>query len=98
MRFGFNMFETYEVVFEIYIEDKIVNKQKMQAPKEMLMANFVQTVNQIARDKRPMKIRMSRQDIIWDEFENKQRALENEVVFGNNAMITWEENNKGEVQ
>lgn len=97
MRFGFNMFETYEVVFEIYIEDKIVNKQKMQAPKEILMANFVQTVNQIARDKRPMKIRMSRQDIIWDEFENKQRALENEVVFGNSAMIIWEENNKGEV-
>lgn len=96
MRIGFNMFETYDVVFEIYIEDKIVNKQKMQAPKEMLMANFVQTVNQIARDKRPMKIRMSRQDIIWDEFENKQRALENEVVFGNSAMIIWEENNKGE--
>lgn len=90
--FRFNMFETYEVTFEIYIEDKLVNKQTMQAPKEMLMANFIQTVNQIARDRRPMKIRMTRPEIIWDRFENKQKTLENEVIFGNNAMITWEEN------
>ena len=92
MRIGFNMFETYEVTFEIYIEDKMVNKQTMQAPKEILMANFIQTVNQIAQDRRPMKIRMSRPEVIWDEFENKQKVLENEVVFGNNAMIAWEEN------
>lgn len=92
MRIGFNMFETYEVTFEIYIEDKLVNKQTMQAPKEILMANFIQTVNQIAQDRRPMKIRMSRPETIWDKFENKQKVLENEVVFGNNAMIAWEEN------
>lgn len=92
MRIGFNMFETYEVTFEIYIEDKLVNKQTVQAPKELLMANFIQTVNQIARDKRPMKIRMSRPEIIWDNFENKEKIIENEVVFGNNAMIAWEQN------
>lgn len=40
---------------------------------------------------------MSRQDVIWDNFENKQKSIENEVVFGNSAMITWEENNKGEI-
>lgn len=90
--FGFNMFETYEVVFEIYIEDKLASKQTMQAPKEILMANFMQTVNQIARDKRPIKIRMTRPETIWDNFENTQKVLENEVVFINNAMISWEEN------
>ena len=90
------MFETFEVTFEIYIEDKLVNKQTMQAPKEMIMVNFIQTVNKIAQDKRPMKIRMSRQEIIWDRFENKQKTLENEVIFGNNAMIAWEETNKKE--
>lgn len=95
--FRVNMFETYAVTFEVYIEDKIVTKQTMQAPKEMLMANFIQTVEKIARDSRPMKIRMSRQDVIWDEFENKQKSIENEVVFGNNAMIAWEENHKGEI-
>lgn len=98
MRFTFNnIFEPYEVTFEIYIGDTLAKTQTMQAPKEMLMASFMQTVNQVARDKRPMKIRMSRPEIIWDEFEKREKVLTNEVVFGNNAMITWEkEKRKGE--
>lgn len=95
--FGFNVFETYEVAFDIYIEDKLVNKQTMQAPKEMLMANFIQVVNQISQDRRPMKVRMSKPEIIWDNFESKEKVLTNEIVFVNNAMIVWEENNKKEV-
>lgn len=89
-----DMLEMHEVAFEVYIEDKLVNKQMMQAPKEMLMANFIQTVNQIGNDKRPMKIRMTRPEVIWDRFENKQKVLENEVAFSNNAMIAWEESKK----
>ena len=87
-----NVFETYEVTFEIYIEDKLANKQIMQAPKEMLIANFLQTAEQIQYDKRPVKIRMTRLDTVWDDFENKQKTLTNEVAFINNAMIVWEEN------
>ncbi len=68
----------------------------MQAPKEILMANFIQIMNQIGEDKRPMRIKMSRPEIIWDRYENKQKVLENAVIFSNNAMITYEENNKGE--
>ena len=91
--FGFDdMFETYEVTFEIYIEDKLVNKQTMQAPKEILMANFIQTVDKIGKDRRPIKIRMSMLETIWDNFENKQKTLNKEVAFSNNAMIAWEEN------
>lgn len=92
--FGFDVFETYEVTFEIYIENKLVKKQTIEAPRAMIETSFIQTVNQIARDKRPMKIRMSRPEVIWDDFENKQKVLENVVVFGNNAMIAWEEINK----
>ena len=64
----------------------------MQAPKEMLIANFLQTVKQISNDKRPIKIKMLRPEIIWDNFESKQKTLTNEVEFSNNAMIVWEEN------
>ena len=94
--FGFNMFETYEVAFEVYIEDKLVKKQIMQAPKEMLMVNFLQMAEQIKNDQRPMKIKILRQDVIWDNFENKQKVLNNEVSASNNAMIAWEENIKRE--
>ena len=94
MMFGFNI---YNVTFEIYIGDTLAKTQTMQAPQEILMANFMQLVNQIARDQRAMKIRMSRPEIIWDEFEKREKVLTNEVIFGNNAMIAWEENKqKGE--
>lgn len=98
MRFTFNnIFEPYEVTFEIYIGDTLAKTQTMQAPRQMLEASFIQTVNQIARDQRPMKIRMSRPEIIWDEFEKREKVLTNEVIFGNNAMIAWEEEKqKGE--
>lgn len=84
------MFEMYEVAFELYIENKLVNKQAMQAPKQMLMANFLQTVQQIQQDNRPIKLKMIRPEVIWDNFENKQRTLYNEVAFSNNAMLAWE--------
>ena len=87
-----NMFEMYESTFEIYIEDKLVDKQTMNAPKEILMINFIQTVNQIGNDQRPMKIKMIVPMTIWDNFENKQKVLDNYVMFSNNAMISWEEN------
>lgn len=92
--FGFDMFETYEVTFEVYIENELVNKQTMQSPKEILMANFLQTAQQIKNDQRPIKIKMISPDIIWDKFENKQKVLNNEIAVSNDAMIIWEENNK----
>jgi hypothetical protein len=91
-----DMFEPYEVIFEVYIEDKLINRQQMQTPKEMLIANFVQTARQIQNDRRPIKIKMIRPEIIWDEFEKKQRVINNEIELSNNAMVAWEESNKNE--
>jgi hypothetical protein len=66
----------------------------MQAPKEILIANFIQTAEQIKRDKRPIKIKMIRQEVIWDDFEQKQRVLNNEIELSNDAMVVGEENRK----
>ena len=79
------MFEHFETIFEVYIEDKLTNRQQMQAPKEMLIANFVQTAKQIKNDQRPIKIKMIRPEIIWDSFEQKQKILNNEIELSNNA-------------
>lgn len=80
----------HEVIFEVYIEDKLTNRQQMQAPKEMLIANFLQAAKQIQNDKRPIKIKMIRPEVIWDNFEQKQKVLNNEIELSNNAMTAWE--------
>lgn len=84
--FGFNI-EMYSVILEVYIGNQLVKRQQMQAPKEMLMATYMSYVQQIADDSRPMKVKMSRQEYIWDRFENKEKALTCEIEFRNNA---WE--------
>ena len=92
MRFGFNPFgDTYEVTFKIYNKDKLVQSQTTQAPEEIIKMNFIQLVDQIGRDKRPMKMVMSRPETIWDNFENREKVLDIWTSFSNNAYIAWEE-------
>lgn len=98
--FGINIedvLDIQEVIFEVYIEDKLTNRQQMQAPKEMLIANFLQTAKQIKNDKRPIKIKMIRPEFIWDNFEQAQKVLNNEIELSNNAMVVWQENKNGGV-
>lgn len=88
------MLEMHEVIIEVYIEDKLTNRQQMKAPKEILIANFLQTAKQMQNDRRPIKLKMIRPEIIWDEFERKQKVINNEIELSNNAMVVWEDNRK----
>lgn len=88
------MFEIYEVTFEVYIGNELINRQVMQAPKEMLIANFLNTAKQIKNDNRPIKLKMIVPDIFWDEFENKQKILNNCVEVINQAMEVWQNDNR----
>ena len=86
------MLEMHEVIIEVYIEDKLTSKRQMQAPKEMLIANFLNTAKQMKNDRRPIKLKMIRPEMIWDEFEKKQIIVNNEIELSNEAMVAWEEN------
>lgn len=88
----FEELEIYEATFEVYLEDKLIHNQRQQAPKEILMMQFVQLFQQVAQDKRPMKLKMIVPQVIWNNFENKQKTLYNDTTFSNNAMVAWEEN------
>ena len=90
------MFEMHEVIFEVYIEDKLTNRQQMQAPKQILITNFIETAKQIKNDQRPIKLKMIKPYVIWDEFDKQQKILNNEILLNNNAMDAWEANNKNE--
>lgn len=94
--FGNIFGETFEVTFEVFLEDKMINRQVMQAPKEMLIINFMQTVDQVGKDKRPIRLRMYRPETLWDKFEQKEKIFNHEVEFLNNAMIAWQEDKKYE--
>ncbi len=84
------MLDIYEVLFEIRVRDEGFQRQTMLAPKDVLILQFLQLAKQIQNDPRPIQIRMIRQEIIWDQFEQKQKVLNNEIVLSNNVWTASE--------
>lgn len=73
----------YEAVLELYIGDQLVQREIMQAPQIILKQQFMSLAKKIANDKRPMRLRLIMQDVIWDQYEQKQKVLDNYVEFNN---------------
>lgn len=82
--FGFN--ETYDVIIEVYLGNQLIQKQSLNAPEEILKAQFLGLMQQIAQENRPMRVKMILYDIIWDKYEKKQKEIENYVEFRNKLM------------
>lgn len=91
MFFSFGMSEPEEVVIEIYINDKVVNSQKVSAPAEFLQLNFLSIAEELSHRSEPAKVKMSKQVTIWDKFEGKNKNIDIDISFENNAMIRGEE-------
>jgi hypothetical protein len=81
--------DIYEVVFEIYIEDELVKRQTMRAPREFLLASFVQLAKQIKDNPKPMRVKMIYPVLIWDPFDQQQRILDTGYDLRNKAMDAW---------
>lgn len=71
------------VVLEQYIGNACVQRQKLSMQPIFLKAQFKQMINQIAKQKQPMKVKMIRFEEIWDEFEKRRKTIENFIEFQN---------------
>ncbi len=77
------MFEIHDVTFEIYIDNQMTQSQRMQAPQEMIIMNFVRLAKQMKDDPRPIRVKLIRPVVIWDPFEQKQKILNNMIELSN---------------
>lgn len=78
--------EVFECTFDIEVEDRIQH-QTVQAPRAVLEQQFLGLAQQAAKSKKPMRVKMSRQIPIYDNFDKKWIVRENSVAFANNAYI-----------
>lgn len=76
------------MTYEIYIGDQLVNRETIQAPFMIHKSQYLNLIQQVANDNRPMKFKIIKQEIIYDEFEQKQKILNNYIEFSNNAMLS----------
>lgn len=86
MFFNFGFSEPLTVTLEQYIGNALVNSQQLSAPPEILQAQFMQLVQQVARQSQPMKIRMVRWEDVWSQFDQEWKKIECYVEFQN-----WED-------
>lgn len=75
--------ELFEVFFEIWVDEKLVQKQKMTAPANFIIDNFVNTALQMKNDPNHIKLRMLRPELIWDQIDREHRVLENCIEIQN---------------
>jgi len=87
MFINFGLSEPMEVLFEQYIGNACVSRQKLSAPPEILQAQFMQLAEQVASQNQPMKIRMVRWEDVWSQIDKEWKKLELDMVFQN-----WKDN------
>ena len=83
MFFNFGFSQPQTVILEQYIGNALVRSQQLSAPPEVLQAQFMQLVQQVARQSQPMKIRMVRWEDVWDKFDGEWKKLELDIEFKN---------------
>lgn len=82
--FGFG--ETYQAIIEIYLGNQLIKRESFNAPEIMLKSQFMGLVQQIINEDKPMKCKLIVPEIIWDNYEKKQKVLNNYVEFRNRLM------------
>lgn len=83
MFFNFGFSESMEVLLEQYIGNACVSRQQVSAPPEILKAQFMQLVEQVASQSQPMKIRMVRWEDVWNQIDGEWKKIECYVEFQN---------------
>ena len=81
--FNFGFSEPITVTLEQYIGNALVHSQQLSAPPEILQAQFMQLIQQVASQSQPMKIRMVRWEDVWSQIDQEWKRLELNVVFHN---------------
>lgn len=75
--------QTFDVMFTVYLGEQPIRQWQMVAPQEFIIMKFLQTVQQIASQSQPMKVVVSRDEVIWDQFEQKQKIIPCTMEFQN---------------
>lgn len=71
--------DIFDVTFSIYSDNQIIQQWRMQAPRPFIEIKFIQTVQQIASQ----SVIVSREEVIWDQFEQKHKVLPVTMEFQN---------------
>ena len=77
----------FEDNLEIYIlEIKMGNniqRQQLQGTSDMVQLQFMQLVREVGNTNQPIRLRIIKQEEIWNQYSQNRKILENYIQFAN---------------
>ena len=81
----------FEDNLEIYtLEIKMGNniqRQQIQGTPDMVQLQFMQLIQEVAHTNQPIKIKISKQEEIWNQYSQSRKVLENYIQFANKTYM-----------
>lgn len=87
INFGFEDFGEPEIYI---IEVKMGNqtqKQRLQGDSQMVMLQFMQLLEQTERSNQPVRLKISKEEEIWNQFRQQIKKIENFIQFANKKYM-----------
>lgn len=85
INFGFeDNLENY--ILEIKLGNNI-QKQQLQGTPDMVQLQFMQLIQEVAHTNQPIRIKISKQEEIWNQYSQNRKILENYIQFANKTYM-----------
>ena len=83
--FGFDN-EIEECIIEIKIGNQ-VQRQRVQGLVEMIQMQFTQMLQEVVRSDQPIRIKLIKEESIWNQYSQQFKKLENSIQFSNRKYM-----------
>ena len=85
INFGFeDNLETY--ILEIKLGNNI-QKQQLQGTPDMVQLQFMQLMQEVGNTNQPIRLRISKQEEIWNQYSQSRKILVNYIQFAHKAYM-----------
>ena len=83
--FGFDD-EIEECIIEIKIGNQ-VQRQRVQGLVEMIQMQFAQMLQEVGHSDQPIRIKLIKEESIWNQYSQQFKKLENSIQFANKKYM-----------
>lgn len=85
INFGFeDNLENY--ILEIKMGNNI-QRQQLQGTSDMVQLQFMQLVREVGNTNQPIRLRIIKQEEIWNQYSQSRKILENYIQFANKSYM-----------
>ena len=87
INFGFEDFGEQEIyTIEVKMGNKM-QRQRLQGAGEMVALQFIQLLEQAGKSNQPVRLKISKEEEIWNQFRQELKNIENYIQFANKKYM-----------